>query len=151
MNRTRASPSTSPARNSMNQADASAMIAGWVLPFEILIFIVSWRFGLLEDFGNARRHGQDIFWRFHAIRPTHLQPPALNNRRHGAKRARLPPASATATACVPVHRAAEPERPGRTGHRSRGFEARKKLRRRPPTRARSSAARHVDESHGWQW
>jgi len=27
----------------------------------------------------------------------------------------------------------------------------KKLPRRPPTRARSSAARHVDESHGWQW
>src|SRR5258707_1766840 len=116
MNRTRASPSTSPARNSMNQADASAMIAGWVLPFEILIFIVSWRFGLLEDFGNARRHGQDIFWRVHAIRPTHLQPPALNKRRHVAKRARVPAAPSTALSCARVHRAAVPELSVRTGH-----------------------------------
>src|ERR1700676_5273299 len=98
MNRARASPFTSPARNSINQADASAMIAGWVLPFEIFTFITSLRFGLLEDFGNARQHGQDIFWRFHAIHPTHLQPPALNNPRHGAERARSPRASVTARA-----------------------------------------------------
>src|ERR1700722_20633210 len=88
MKRTRASPSTSPALNSMNQPDASAMIAGWVLPFETATFIVSWRFGWLEDFDNARRRGQDIFWRFHARRPIHLQPPALNNLRHDAKPAR---------------------------------------------------------------
>src|SRR5258708_11265649 len=119
MKRARASPSTSPARNSMNQDDASAMIAGWVRPFEMPTFMVSSRSGLLEDFGNARPHVQDTFWRFHAIRPTHLLPPALNNPRHGAKPAQSPRASAKARAFAPVHRAAEPEQPATPDHRSR--------------------------------
>src|SRR5258708_20992577 len=118
MKRARASPSTSPARNSMNQDDASAMIAGWVLPFEISTFIVSWRSGLLEDFGNAQLHVQDTFWRFHAIRPIHLLPPGLSNLRLGAKPAQSLRASANARAFAPVHRAADPEQPAHPDHPS---------------------------------
>src|ERR1700689_3745321 len=148
MKRTRASPSTSSARNSMNQADDSAMIAGWVLPLEIVIFMASRRSDWREDFGNARRRAQDIFWRFHGIRPIHLQPPALNNLPHGAKPARSQRVRVKSQACARVHRVFALEQPGQMDRRLRGFLAPKRLLRRPPTPARSSGAPRVDESHG---